>query len=456
MSNTQSALTRARRVRLAEGSVFYAAITALRACMAIGLTIVLARILGREGFGHWALLVAWASALTLFSDLGTGLWVTREAAQSPTSAALVVSSAVRLRLVALMAVGVPVTWLAMSIAGATETSAWMVAWCVALAGAAQGCFAAALRGSESLRALLVAEVVGVLTQAIGIGALVVLATPSATAVLVVAALAQAVQALMNWHHWRALRRDDSTRDDVDLDTRRHWAPGLMNALKASWPFAGLGLLAQLQLRWTPLALGTLGGVGELGLFGSAARVTDGLRLLPQGALGALFPVWASESAAGDVLSADAARARRRLLRWTTAAALVVSGAVIALAPAIVRLLFGPTFDDAVPPLRWLTLALSPGIASAVLRAQLLAEGRERAVAAATSGAVGLQMLSSLPLIGTLGATGAAISVLLGELATLWRLRTLASTRSTAAGHRHATNSPQEPAALVLGGEPNRR
>ena len=77
-----------RTVRL---SAAYLSSNLVRAALAFGLSLVLGRGLGAEGFGRWILCTTWASTLTIVADLGFGVLLTRDGARPDADAGRLLS-----------------------------------------------------------------------------------------------------------------------------------------------------------------------------------------------------------------------------------------------------------------------------------------------------------------------------------------------------------------------------
>jgi O-antigen/teichoic acid export membrane protein len=233
--------------------------------------------------------------------------------------------------------------------------------------------------------------------------------------------AQLVVAFGLW--WTALRPGGGPlRPSVTLVRAMLWRAA---------PFAAASLLGAIQLRSSPLLLGYLRGPAEVGLFAAAWRFSEAAKLIPNGIFNAAFSAFAAhaQSAGAGVLF----RAFQRVL-----AVLAVGLALllVVFAQPVLHLTFGPEFLPAASTLVWLGIGLVPALWNGAMEVYLYAAGDE--AYAARLGALGtlVQVAASLPLIAGLGASGAAIAVVLGEVV-LWlplRARTLsrlAETKSAA-------------------------
>jgi O-antigen/teichoic acid export membrane protein len=106
-----------------------------------------------------------------------------------------------------------------------------------------------------------------------------------------------------------------------------------------------------------------------------------------------------------------------------------------------RFLFGAPFAAAAPALMWTTISLVPALSNGSRKIFLYAAGRESTVAAWSAVAIALEVAAGLALIRLAGATGAAISLALGEAAIWIPLRRAAEPDEDArAGERVAVTA----------------
>src|SRR5437764_8063242 len=136
-------------------------------------SLVVARFLGRDGFGIWTLAAAVASALTAAFDLGFGVLLTREAARAEGRIGRLLVDA----LVARFALFVPVAVLAYSglltsWTGVVHADTLHAAVFLAAAGLTYGTFAPACRAApRPLVSILAIETIGALLQCGGVALL---------------------------------------------------------------------------------------------------------------------------------------------------------------------------------------------------------------------------------------------------------------------------------------------
>jgi O-antigen/teichoic acid export membrane protein len=186
----------------------------------------------------------------------------------------------------------------------------------------------------------------------------------------------------------------------------------------------------------------LRGGAETGLFGGALRVFDGLRLIPGAVAQGAMPYLVEEAQAAR------APARERTVRSVVLLGVPAAIGVLALAPELVALLLGEAFARAVTPVRLLALAIVPAFLNTFLLQSLLAAGHAaempRLMALRLAASLGLGLLA----IPTFGAAGGAATAALAELVVLVRGRRVAARRGLPLGLGAALREAAAPAALM--------
>jgi O-antigen/teichoic acid export membrane protein len=179
-------------------------------------------------------------------------------------------------------------------------------------------------------------------------------------------------------------------------------------LKLTLPFAALTTLSILSQRFGVLSVAAWIDDSAAGLFSTAARVLEGLKLGHFALLGALLPA----------LSRGIQHPRRTSLA-VLSGLLVVSallgGTVTVAARPILLVLFGEAYLSAVPLLVILIWSLVPYSVSAWLSVEMVARGKERALLTATALSLPLTALLFFGLIERFDLVGAAWAVLISEV-----------------------------------------
>ncbi len=237
---------------------------------------------------------------------------------------------------------------------------------------------------------------------------------------------------------------------------RRWVP----LVRATVPFAVAAAASVLFFRVTVVEMSLLASERETGLFGASFRVVEVLSALPALAVSAVFPVLSRRGALAHHAPADrAARLAEGGLAGAapgraaglanggdeggqganaggaspdpapgslssalarTSQACAAAGGAIALAlalgaPAVIAVVAGPDFDDAIPVLRIQGLALAASFVAAPWGFALLGLGRERTLMWLNVAGLALAAAIGAALIAADGARGAALAAVLGEL-----------------------------------------
>ncbi len=408
---TVTAATRPALRRLTSASVTFVSSDAAKAALGFAMSLVVGRGLGSVRFGQWTFCLAWIAGLTMISELGLSVLLTREAARPDRQRDLaeLLSCALATRLVVFAPIGVLVYLTAGVLGMHAESSAGLrIGVPLAAAGAAYGCFAAVFRGSARwLSIMLWMETGGLAVQVLGsiwivrsgggIAALLTLATAVQLAQLAVGAViwwfTVSPREAFAFPSWRA-----STR-----------------TIRRALPFAVSGLLANLQMRAAPLTLGYLSTQTELAWFGAASRLGGVAKIVPHALFGAALPSLSAERGTVDGRPRSLWRRFEPLLFGLT---LVMAATLAVLAGPLLRMTYGSGFLPGVSPLVWVAIGLIPTLTNSGSRVYLYALGEEEYVV--RWGAMGLviQSVVGLALVPSLGASGAAASIALGE-AVVW-------------------------------------
>lgn len=184
-------------------------------------------------------------------------------------------------------------------------------------------------------------------------------------------------------------------------------------VQAGPPALALVLAETALLRGDRLVLASVESTRQVGLYAVAATAAGFLSTGSAAAGQVLFRPVASATATDAMV--------RRVRRQTLGVTALAAGALIIVAPVIVRTLFGPEFEGSSPSLRVLAVAIVP-FASYQIDSYLLVANGQATVAArgATAGvlAIAVGVLVTVPTFGILGAAWTALIVYLGLAAYL--------------------------------------
>jgi O-antigen/teichoic acid export membrane protein len=370
------------------------------AVLSFGLSALIGRGLGPNGFGAYATALAWVYPLSLAAEFGLGTLLTRDAAQNRpleglylrhiTQARLLMGGGLMLALIVLA----PMLSADAGVIAGLRLSAPLI-----LILPLFGQYTAIFRARQAMwpipplnLGMLAAQIaLTVLAFALGGG------LPAAFAVNTLTSAGQVVAA---WWLWRRRFPPPPSAPDSTIT--------LVGLLRRAWPFAAAALLAAVQARMGAVLLERLTDTAQAGWYAAAGRFVEAARVLPNAAFGAILPR----------LSALNAQGSQRLFLRT--AALITGYALLAalvgnaLAAPIISLTYGAGYEASTAALRLSLWGLLPLLLRAALTLYAYATHREGLTNAVTLGVIGVQVALGLMWIPAQGAAGAAGSLLAAE------------------------------------------
>ncbi|HEX5239870.1 MAG TPA: oligosaccharide flippase family protein [Candidatus Limnocylindrales bacterium] len=413
--------------------------------LAILASVVLAARLGPGGFGGYAVMAAVVALANTITSFGTDMALARAVAR--TGRADQWSSALGVQWL-LSAIAVAAIWslsLAIPADAVGLRDGIRIASLALIPAALFNVAGAGLRGARRMANLAAAGVAGSLAQLVGVWALV----PSGSDLGRVAAVlvgAQLVAALAAW----AL----ATRRLPAFGSRpRITRSDLVAMVRASGTIGGLGMLGVVYQRAPVFALSLVAGPLATGWFAASARIADGSTAGHVALFGALYPELVVTAEAIDatpvstpdatpVATPDATRDQARAARAISLGGSIVIAAILVLfGPAIVGLLYGPSFEPAAAVLSILAIGVIPSIEATRGSLELVASGRETAMIGALAGSLATLVLLLAVLVPVAAAPGAAWAVLGGELVQAG-LVGMASRRRAAAPSAPSARAPR--------------
>lgn len=371
--------------------------------MGFGLTIILARALGVQGFGQYALALAWSFGLLMLAEFGLATAMTRDLARAPQhTSRYLVSAAISVTAIAFVLMPALVIAAPYLTTDAVTANALRLATPIIWLGALYNLFTAIFRAAQRMFPILLLNVGGLCFQILGALALWIRGSGVLEFVgwMVITLGLQLGAAYIIY---RARFRPPPSNENFALPP--------VKLARASLPFAFAAGLGVLQLRAPTLMLGMIAGESAVGLYSSANRWTEALKLVPGGYMGALFPAFAALAAHNrSILLPTYHRARRVMLAFGIACAL---GLTFVAGP-LLTITFGPDFAPAAPVLVILAWAVALNLWNNVTSLYMYAFQREHAVNQIRSVGLGIQIATSVLLMWQWGATGGVAAVLLGE------------------------------------------
>jgi O-antigen/teichoic acid export membrane protein len=176
-------------------------------------------------------------------------------------------------------------------------------------------------------------------------------------------------------------------------------------LRSAPAFATVFVVPLILFRMDVIFLGVMTSDYQVGIYTAAMRLVTLCLIVPDGVMTATFALLAklANAKAGD----DFKHLVERTVQFVTALLmpLAVGGAL--LAPFVLRILYGPKFDAAIPVMQTLVWALVPFGVNRALGDALVARGEQKIVAVIVLTNVAVGALLYLALIPISGPTGAA-------------------------------------------------
>lgn len=361
---------------------------------------MIARTMGSAGFG----LVSWALAivgyLSIVADGGLAALGVRELARNPSTHD--VRAIFRLRLCLSIGVILAVTCMAYV---ALDEERWLVLSCAAAWLLPMGLNPEWLmQGQHRIVAI------GVLRCCLGgallaatvvwshwpIGGVVMAAALRAVSDFIIVTAAVA----LSWNYL------------CEPKSRARSAPAL---LRNSFPLAAAALLTGLYAaNFDVLALSYFRSNEEAGLYAAAFRIYLIMAVLPKLLLIRAYPRFAAAADDPRELQAELDFFLARTLQYSLPG-VAMCGII---APDLITMIYGNSYDAAAPVLKWLVVAAIPLLLNAPLPSALLAAGRANSAFKVVTAALVISILMNLVATPRWGMPAAAIAVILAEATVL--------------------------------------
>lgn len=376
------------------------------ALLSFVLSVLIGRVLGKEGLGTYSAALAWVFPLSLIADFGISTLMTRETARDQTLEADYMRLATVSRLwlgsglMLLLVAASPLLASDSRVIDGLRISAPLI-----LITPLFGNYTAIFRARQQMwpipwlnLGMLIAQVV--LTFAV------FAARGSVLTALVVNTLTSALQLAAAWWIWHRWFIDPLPTATTSTKLALHMRSILMQA----WPFAVAGILAAIQARLAPIMLEKLTDTGGVGYYAAASRFVEAGRTIPNALFGALFPLLATLVAQPTQMK----RTFQKVMLGLGAFSGVLAIGTTLFAPILLRLTYGTDFLAASSTLQAAMWGLVPSLLRAGLTLYWYAQKREQLVNRVIVIMLIVQVGLSLWLVPSQQAFGAALAILISE------------------------------------------
>lgn len=367
--------------------------------------VLLARMVGKDALGLYALFAALIMPFSFLIDLGQSTSLVQEIGRSPGSTRRILWNSIALKLVLTFvatALLTPVSFLYFQDAGQRHLF-WIFALLL-LPRAVSTTFEVAFRAHQRMAPLMWIGVVAAALLVIGSSVLLFLGAGLA-AMFAFFVVVEVVRALLGWVVFRRTLSMPAVAADRGFDS------GLVRLLvRRSLPFFAMGLVGMLYYRVDVLLLAAMRDTAEVGTFTAASSFVKLLRVAPSVIVAAFFPAisaWSQNSPLVRHLSA-------KTLRLQLVSSLLLAGTFFLLARPLILHTFG--FAEAVAILRVFVWSLVPLSLYSTLVYVFFQADRWVWNIRILLGILALNVGLNLVLIPKLGAMALALSSLVSESA----------------------------------------
>jgi O-antigen/teichoic acid export membrane protein len=388
--------------RIVRNSIVLFVLAAMAKGSGLIIAIIIARYLGAEALGIYAVVIAMTMILELVAPLGQQDVLIRAVAREPGSMLrLWVESSVTTVVVASMcSVALAVGGRALGLAPDVQLTVDVVALSLPF-GSSNIVAQALLQGLERLKFLAIATFIGRVAM---LATLVVL-------LLLDVGVAAAFVGRMVFHVLTLgilivviVRRGQSTGATTDWRLApRH----LRTRIVAALPFAAQRVLGEASIRGSVLVLPFLISMQSVGLFDAADRVRQTIATMIPIVMLSIMPAFSrtfrENRAQGAILATYS-------MKFLLIAVLPVAFLVAAAAPGIIGLLYGSRYAPSVPILQiviWAQVFLS---ADMILKQAMIASDKELSMLRRSAAGLLVQILLTVTLVTFFGIRGVAMAI----------------------------------------------
>jgi O-antigen/teichoic acid export membrane protein len=371
------------------------------------IAVVVARYLGPEALGVYAVLMAVTMLLEMIAPLGQQDVVIRAVAREPSSMLRqwVEAGVTAVFVASLSSVGLALGGRALGLAPDVQLAVDVVALSLPF-GSASFVAQSVLQGLERLKFLAIATFVGrvlslvVLIAMIHMGSGVVSAFASRmvfhvlTLGILIVVILQRGRAIGAATDWRL--------------APRHLAARAASAL----PFAAQRVLSEASIRGNLLVLPFLISMQQVGLFDAADRIRQAVAMIMPIVMLSILPTFSRTFRANP---AKGAMLATYSMKFLMIAVLPMAFLVAVAAPRIIRLLYDTGYDSSVPLLQiviWAQVFLS---ADMILKQAMIATDNEVAMLRRSTAALLVQITATVSLVTFFGIRGVAVAMVVTSI-----------------------------------------
>jgi O-antigen/teichoic acid export membrane protein len=363
----------------------------------MGLVIYAARMLGADGWGVFSYALSLGSLLMIFSDIGLGNLITREAIQKKDNYSSFISTALLLKGIVLAASTLLIVLLSPSISHLPEARVLfpMIALVLFFDSLRDLGLAINKVFEKMEREMVVKALMNVVVLALGIVLLHVYLEPQSVAI------AYAVGSAIGFVLIAILMRKDIRGLISTIDMRI-----IPSVIKTAWPFALIALITTVMANTDIYMLGIWKDPTEIGLYASVQRIQQFILILPIMIATAVFPLF-SRLANKDNMQFSIALEKTMAITMMIGIPIAFGGLI--LSEEIVTLFFGVGYANAVPILNILMVMLLVSFPLILLSNAIFAYNEQKHLALAYLSGVIANVLLNILLIPQYGAVGSAIA-----------------------------------------------